>query len=72
MRPVPTPRPPPPVGASGAPHLHMARCPEVQCEIRSRPGSVPIRLSRRSALQNLQIRFRRSELELHGPRSGLK
>eukprot|EP00969_Alexandrium_andersonii_P236708 10449856-Alexandrium_andersonii.AAC.1 len=58
----------------GPPSLLMtcATVPKVQSVIRSRPISTVTRPSPHSALPKMQHRFRHSELELRGPRKGLK
>eukprot|EP00969_Alexandrium_andersonii_P181722 8030592-Alexandrium_andersonii.AAC.1 len=45
---------------------------KVQSTIRSRPVSAAIRLNPQSVLTNMHNRFRRSDLELRGPRSVLE
>eukprot|EP00969_Alexandrium_andersonii_P252134 11144102-Alexandrium_andersonii.AAC.1 len=50
----------------------MTRGGKVQSAIRSTPVCAAIRLNPQSALWEMQNRFRRSNLELRGPRSGLK
>eukprot|EP00969_Alexandrium_andersonii_P359843 15454068-Alexandrium_andersonii.AAC.1 len=44
----------------------------MQSAIRPMLVSAPIRLDPQSAMRKVQHRFRRSSLELHGPRNGLK
>eukprot|EP00969_Alexandrium_andersonii_P095433 4216432-Alexandrium_andersonii.AAC.1 len=43
-----------------------------QSAIRARPVSAAIRFNAQSAMRKTQTRFRRSNLELRGPGSGLK
>eukprot|EP00969_Alexandrium_andersonii_P079639 3511295-Alexandrium_andersonii.AAC.1 len=44
----------------------------MQSAIHSRPVSAAIRLTSQSATRKMQHRCRRSELELRGPRNGLR
>eukprot|EP00969_Alexandrium_andersonii_P350383 15433128-Alexandrium_andersonii.AAC.1 len=44
----------------------------MQFPIHARPLSAAIRLNPQSAMRKVQRHFRRSELELRGPRDGLK
>eukprot|EP00969_Alexandrium_andersonii_P088554 3905886-Alexandrium_andersonii.AAC.1 len=46
--------------------------PQVQPAIRSMPVSAAIRLNPQSAMRKLQHRFRRSNLELRGPKTCLR
>eukprot|EP00969_Alexandrium_andersonii_P192062 8483830-Alexandrium_andersonii.AAC.1 len=51
-------------------HLFIAKRP--QSAIRARPVSAAIRLNPQSAMRKAQHRFKRSNLELRGPRNDLK
>eukprot|EP00969_Alexandrium_andersonii_P002937 126482-Alexandrium_andersonii.AAC.1 len=46
--------------------------PKVQSAIRPRPASAATRLNQQSALRNTHDRFGCSNLELRGPKSGLR
>eukprot|EP00969_Alexandrium_andersonii_P206209 9110652-Alexandrium_andersonii.AAC.1 len=52
--------------------LYKARRRKVQSAIRSRPVSTAICLNPKSAFPKMHSCFRRSTLELRGPRNGLK
>eukprot|EP00969_Alexandrium_andersonii_P070151 3095735-Alexandrium_andersonii.AAC.1 len=52
--------------------LYTARRPKCNPQSAQRPVGARIRPNPPSAVRNMQNRFRRSSLELRGPKSGLK
>eukprot|EP00969_Alexandrium_andersonii_P098808 4359991-Alexandrium_andersonii.AAC.1 len=53
-------------------YCHIARHPNIQSATRSRPVGAARRLNPQSATRSMHNRCKRSNLELRGPRNGLK